>query len=223
MEADVLQQMQQFPLQFLFTQTVVGPGSAAAIFRADDDAKKLRLAMGRQRQQAAALWGIFAADILLAIRDRYGPFEPEQLSRLFETEIIDPEIAERLARALTLFWEQQPDEAGHILLPRVEAVVRQLVRMLGIPIVHEPTPGKEIGYVSTLGTVLSDLQGAFADEESESWRVYLQDLLVNPLSLNLRNHVLHGLTARISMPECALLLHAICWLRLLQPVTRREA
>lgn len=222
LQAEAVQQMQQFPVQFLFTQTVIGPGSAVAIFHADDDTKKLRLVMGRLRQQAGALWGIFVADALLAIADKYGPFEPEQLTKLFETEIIDAEIAERIAYAFRLFYEREADGAAHVLLPRIEAIVRQLVRMLGVPIVHEPVPGKEFGSVSTLGTLLSDLQGAFADEESEAWRAYLRDLLVNPLSLNLRNDVLHGLTGHVSMPECALLLHVICWMRLLRPVGRGE-
>ncbi len=212
LESQVRDLMAQAPLQFLVTQVLIGPDSATAIFRADDEAKTLRLAMARTRQQSASLWGQFAADALTSIQAHYGTPNKDAFTALFTTSLIDGETAERIGRAVELYWDGQFDESAHVLIPRLEAVIRKLARVVGIPIVHEPRANRDVGGLSTLGVLLSDLEGVIADE---AWRVYLADLLVNPLSLNLRNQLLHGLQARASGSDAALLIHAACWLRLL--------
>jgi hypothetical protein len=218
LRTDVGKLMADHPIQFLFTQVVIGPDAATTIFRADDEAKTLRLALGRQRAQYATFWGHFTADALTEMGERYGPLPPERLTTVFLTPLVDVEIAERLSRALQLFWDGYYDECALVVLPRIEAVIRNLARNLGIPIVHEPYAGRDIGGLSTLGVLLADLEGAFQDD---TWRAYLQDLLIDPLSMNLRNELLHGLRARASRSEAALLLHVICWLRLVR-LTPRE-
>jgi Domain of unknown function (DUF4209) len=49
----------------------------------------------------------------------------------------------------------------------------------------------------------------------ESWRRYLAHLLSDPLGLNLRNEIGHGLIGVVDESRCALLVHAVCHLRLL--------
>ena len=220
LEIEVRKLMAQFPLQFLISGVLMGPDSATAIFRADSEEKTIRLEMGRHRQQNASVWGQFAADALNAIGERYAAQEADGLTALFTTSLIDTEIAERIGRAFELYWAGDFDEAAHVVLPRLEAIIRNLTRTVGIPIVHEPTAQRDIGGLSTLGVLLSDLDGAFADD---AWRHYLRDLLVNPLSLNLRNQLLHGLQGRASRADAALLLHAACWLRLLDLGPRPQA
>lgn len=46
----------------------------------------------------------------------------------------------------------------------------------------------------------------------ESWRRYLANLLCDPLGLNLRNTIGHGLIAEVDQYNAALLVHAACHL-----------
>jgi hypothetical protein len=141
--------------------------------------------------------------------DRIGarPDRPdrEALTGFFENEFIDGEPAERIARAVELYWDGQPDESAHVLVPRLEAVLREMARQVGIPVVREPLPGREIGGAEMLGALLRELQGAFADQ---GWHAYLLNLLADPLGLNLRNSIGHGLHGTVGHVDAALLVQA---------------
>jgi hypothetical protein len=39
-----------------------------------------------------------------------------------------------VARAIELFWEEYYDERAHVLVPRIERIVREMARQLGIPV-----------------------------------------------------------------------------------------
>jgi hypothetical protein len=135
------------------------------------------------------------------------PDRPDRvaLTGFFENEFIDVELAERIARAVELYWEDQPDESAHVLVPRLEAVLREMARQVGIPVVREPQPGREIGGVEMLGGLLRELQGAFADQ---GWHAYLLNLLADPLGLNLGNSIGHGLHGTVGRVDAALLVQA---------------
>lgn len=84
----------------------------------------------------------------------------------------------------------------------------------GVTIVKHVDPG-DYGGVITLGAVLSKLRELDPNQE---WLDYLQALLCEPLALNLRNGIAHGLIPRVGAVSAALLLHAACYLALLQPI-----
>jgi hypothetical protein len=86
-----------------------------------------------------------------------------------------------------------------------------MARRVGLTVIREPV-GDEPGGARSLGTLLLELRGAFPDPE---WHDYLFNLLANPLGLNLRNTIAHGLSPRVGAGDAALLLHAACYLRLL--------
>jgi len=108
----------------------------------------------------------------------------------------------------------------HLLLPRLEAILRGMARSLGLVIYREPR-GRDRGGVRTLGVLLSEL----IDFVDESWRRHLANLLTDELGYNLRNLVLHGLVPRVERVEAALLINAACYLRLLraQPLAKEKA
>lgn len=64
-----------------------------------------------------------------------------------------------------------------------------------------------------LGELLHGLGGRLA---SPGWHAYLYHLLSDPLGLNLRNVIAHGVRARIERGDAALLLHTATLLRLLR-------
>jgi hypothetical protein len=91
--------------------------------------------------------------------DRTDP--TNELTQFFTTDFVEPEVAERFARGLDLFWDGQPDESAHVLAPRLERVVREIACQVGIPVVREPRPGREIGGVEMLGILPRGLERAF--------------------------------------------------------------
>jgi hypothetical protein len=125
--------------------------------------------------------------------------------------LIDRDLATRLAEAIGYYWRGEHDAAGHLLSPRIEATVRNFCVTMGIP-VTKPQRGEEPGGVLTLGSLLDELEGCM----DESWRRYLAHLLVDPLGLNLRNNISHGLIPAVDQYKAALLIHAVCHLAILR-------
>ena len=203
------QLMEAHPLQFLFTKALIGPDNATALFRAATPEQHRRLALSEQRAWHARFWGAFCADALVRIGGRRDRPDRPALTAFLTHDSIDDETAERIARAIELFWDAQPDESAHILVPRLERVLREMARQVGIPVVREPRPDRDIGGVEMLGALLRDLEGAFADR---AMHAYLFNLLADPLGLNLRNTIAHGLGGVVGAVDAALLIQAALWL-----------
>jgi hypothetical protein len=213
LDSQVVKQMQESPIQFLVTKIVIDPDSGAAIFRATDELTHKKAATAQQRVFAARIWSVFAVDVLRRIEQKYGRPDHEQLTEYFTAAFIDEAIAERISRAFELWWEGHPDEAAHILAPRIEAIIRELARQMGLPVIREPLADKP-GGVRSLGDLLFALEGRLP---TAGWHAYLFSLLSDPLGLNLRNVIGHGMRFGISTEDAALLLHAACFLRLVAP------
>jgi hypothetical protein len=79
-------------------------------------------------------------------------------------------------------------------------------------VIREPR-GERSGGVRSLGETLLSLRPVFGDE---SWWRYLWNALAEPLGLNLRNRLAHGLTEGNQL-TAAVLLHICCFLPLLRP------
>lgn len=204
--ADYVDQlMDEHPIQFLFTKSLVGPDNATAIFRAGTHEDHRRFALAEQRAQQARMWGVFCAQALHRIGQRDDRPARGALTEFLTCDFIEADVAERLARATELFWDEQFDESAHVLVPRLERVLRELARQFGIPVVREPRPDREIGGVEMLGALLRDLEGAFADP---GWHRYLLNLLADPLGLNLRNSISHGLHGTVGPADASLLIQA---------------
>ena len=211
LEEHVDRVMRDYPLQFLFTKAIVGPDRATAIFRATGQDSHRRLAISQHRAESARFWGIFAAEVRDIVREHHGVPNHQALALFFTTSLIDVEVADRIARAVELHWSGDYDESTHLLTPRLETVLREAARRVGIPIIREPI-GVETGGVRGLGAILRDLGGAF---RHAGWHAYLENLLTDQLGLNLRNAVAHGLRPQFTKVDSALLIHAACYLRLL--------
>ncbi len=209
-EEQVASQMKKAPIQFLVNKVVYGP-AGTSIFKAVDDTSHKHLAAAEHRAFAARIWSLTAVQVLEEIRNRSGKPQESEVAEFFTTELIPAELASRLARSLDLYWDGHYDEAAHMLAPRIEWIIRELARRVGIPIIAPPLDLRA-GRVRSLGDLLHALKGAFGEEE---WRAYLKNVLTDPLGVNLRNVVGHALHPVIGQTEAALLIHAACYLRLL--------
>lgn len=201
--------MSDFPIQFLAQKVVLGQFNVP-IRKAASPEEHAEIALTQQEAVGINLWGIFAADVLDKIRDRFGVPTRGEVAAFFETALISREVATRLAGALRRYWDGDFDDASHIIAPRLETIVRELARQAGLAIIKEPA-GARPGGVRGLGELIAGLEGVL----DESWRSYLRCLLSEPVGVNLRNRIGHGLSAVISREEAALLIHAACYLRLL--------
>ncbi len=217
--ADVERMMEEFPVQFLFGKSLIGPDNATAIFRASSREEHHRLASAEQRAQHGRIWGMFCARALRRIGEREDKPSGEQLAALLEGDFLDGRTAERVACAIELFWEERYDESAHVLVPRIERTVREIARQLGIPVVRAVGPGQEVGGVVTLGTLLREIAPVFPDP---GWHAYLLNLLADPLGLNLRNSISHGLHGRVGPVDSSLLVQAALFLAGLSLGEERE-
>lgn len=206
----VIEELQRdHPLQFLFGRVILGPDNVP-IRHANSEAEQREVELSEHEARAIGFWAISAVEVLDRIHEEKTPPTHEELTDFFTTSLITPEVADRFARGFVLFWADQPDEASHIVVPRLEAVIREMCRQAGMAIIREPR-GRTPGGVRLLGELLFSLQGRL----DESWRRYLVNLLVDPVGTNLRNRIAHALVPKATRQEAALLLHAACFLSLL--------
>lgn len=199
---------EQAPLQFIIP-TVITNAQGRVVDRANTDEEHDRLALLQQESLRISLWGWLTQEILsraLAERPSH-----DELTAFFTTELVRPEIAERVATALDHYLDGRFDESAHLLVPRIEAIVRDLALAAGVPVAREPF-GAEPGGVATLGALLYGLGGRF----DESWLRYLQNTLVEPGGLNLRNRICHGLLDQCGPLEAGILIHVACFLATLR-------
>jgi hypothetical protein len=210
-EAAVDEARAAFPLQALIPQQVIG-AHRSLVFSAADEGERRRLDFVRQEGFGLALFSPLAARVLDRIAERYGTPDEDDLSVYLAEGPVEPDLAAQLAAGLSYYWRGEFDAAGHMLAPRIEATIRHLCVAVGIPVIKQPIAGKP-GGVYSLGLLLDELRGRL----DESWRRYLAHLLSDPLGLNLRNEIGHGLIGVVDQSRCALLVHAVCHLRLLAP------
>ncbi len=214
MDAEVARLAEEFPVLGLFGQTVLGPESAAPHFVANEEESKRQVERGRlRRMHTDFIAGVFLGPLLDNAVEHHGRPSHDDLAAHFATELIGPERGERFARALELFWDRDYDASAHVLVPRLESVLRDLARAHGITIVKPVSEGSYGGVIS-LNTIMSKLRAIEPDAE---WLDYLEALLCDPLALNYRNLIAHGLIPAVGGVGAALLLHAACFLSVLRP------
>jgi hypothetical protein len=203
--------MKAHPIGFLFTRTLLGPENTVIKNIAGVEAHFVAQ-LAEHEANTITFWGQLAAEGLRRMQERHGVPEMDSLLPYFSQGVIAPEYAEAFARGVRLYCEGRYDESALVVVPRIEAVVRELARRAGLVVNREPH-GERPGGVRSLGETLLALRGVFSDE---SWWRYLWNALAEPLGLNLRNRLAHGL-AEGSHVTAAVLLHICCFLPLLRP------
>ena len=92
-------------------------------------------------------------------------------------------------QALKLYFDEQYCAACHLLIPQIEAIIRQIVDSVGYPILKEEK-GRNKGYQYT---TLDELLRCPVFGEDVSF--YLRAALTSPKGLNIRNNLCHGLVS----------------------------
>ena len=192
--------------------TIIIDAAGRPIAHASDDDEKQALQLRRQEQTGIALWATTAVEILERVAAKYGVPTEEDLTAYFSGGVIPPAIAAKVAHAHVLYFTGAYDDCAHILVPRIEALIRGLCLLAAIPVAREAV-GDDAGGVAPLGALLRELGSRGMDK---SWARYLLNTLTEPTGLNLRNRISHGLLEEAGRTEAAILLHVANLLRLLE-------
>ena len=124
--------IREHPMLFLFPKVIYGPENVL-IKEVASEQQHRAIALTEQELMGIGFFGLAFATLLEAIRDKYGVPDKDALTDFFATDFVPAQVAERFAAGLIAFWEQHYDEATHIVVPRIEWVMRELARRAGFP------------------------------------------------------------------------------------------
>ena len=137
--------------------------------------------------------------------DRYGtPAESDLMIFLAANGQADESLALSLARAFRHYWSSDYEACVHVVVPKIEAAARALLRELDEGI-YRLQAAKDPGKYPGLYVLIEELEKLALDE---SWAYFLRWLLLGPAGQNLRNEVAHGFVRDISPVYAALVLRA---------------
>jgi len=202
------------PLLFMIPRVEFGPeGTMLRELRTEEE--HVEAALAQYERDAVSIWSLIAANALARIQERHGEPSEDELAVFFETSLIPGDLAKQLAHGVVLFARGNYDDSAHALAPRIERAVREVCRQAGLVVAREPI-GADPGGVRPLGHLLAALEGIL----EESWRRYLVNTLTEPLGVNLRNRIAHGLIGEARAYDAALLVHVGAFLHTLQSQER---
>lgn len=203
---------ERYPLARILTTQVLGERSSLT-FSAEDEAQQEKHDASQHEALRIRLWAPIGVEILAAIAEKFGHPDRKELVEFFTTDLIDREVATRIADGLLRFFDGDDDGALHILVPQIEAAIRGAAARLGIVVIRNPK-GERPGGVRQLGALLHDFEGRL----DESWRRYLVNALTDSLGFNLRDNVSHGLYGPVVRADVGIAVHIACFLQLWKPV-----
>jgi hypothetical protein len=149
--------------------------------------------------------GRVLAEGLSRIAECYGdPAEQDIAVFLSANGQMDQPLTLSLARALRYFWSGDHEACVHVIVPRIEAAARALLRELDEGI-YRLQVAKDQGQYPGLYGLLQELEQLALDE---SWVYFLRWLLLGPPGMNIRNDMAHGFIGDVSPVYAALILRA---------------
>ena len=145
-----------------------------------------------------------AVNILTAIRKRYGPIGDE--NAVFASGLVDKTQAEWIALAVRHYEAGDYRSSVSVMAPRLENAIRDIAQRVGIATWRHSIRSGRTGGEKPFGRLLKDFKGLVPETNRRYWRT----LLAEPLGVNLRNRVAHGLIDHPSPADAAILIHTAC-------------
>jgi hypothetical protein len=186
------------------TRTILGAdGIPRWTATSEEDRQAERLAT--HARVRAEIEGRVLAEGLQRMADRYGtPPESELAAFLSSNGQTDQALALSLARGFRHFWSGDYEACVHVVVPKIEAAARALLRELDEGI-YRVQVARDPGHYPGLYVLLQELEKLALDE---SWAYFLRWLLLGPPGMNTRNDTAHGFVGDISPVYAALTLRA---------------
>lgn len=176
------------PLQALIRMSIMGPRgvTAATIGSVKDDMPgRIISAAAAQIGQAAP----FLNQALERAKSKYQLNTGKILAFLAAASAFPPHVHSLLKQGVDAWFAEDTVKAVHVLVPRVEAALREILAAMGQATLK---PNRDGGFDEiTMGAVLGN--DVFKRSFHPSSRLHLQALYTTPKGINLRNKIAHGM------------------------------
>ncbi len=187
-EKQVLELAREFPISYLFTKTLQDHKGrpVATIGGIEDDLAGNTI---HQYSKNLQLDSFFLRHSIIAARTKYRISVDELSKFVFQSPIFEDFKKELVRRGLAAFLEEDYVNAIHLLIPQIEAAIRNLVELMGGVTLRKNRQG---------GLQLRTFDDLLRDELIElcfgaDTTFYLRILLTDQRGWNLRNDVCHGI------------------------------
>ena len=121
---------------------------------------------------------------------------PESIATyLYQSPVFRAERKELIDAGLTAHFAGDYVKAIHVLLPQIEEACRVCLGLLGEPVTRVKGQNKGILHQKNLNEILDE--AAFQRTMGEDVLLYLKAFLTEPIGLNVRNRLCHGLMGAI--------------------------
>ena len=186
------QMMSQAPLISMIGVHKIADGHIAAQAGSVESDPDGRLIM--QLAQMIEMESVFLTAALDKTHELYKPDAKGILERLRESPVFTEEAESLLAEGIQAYLDGDHVKAIHIFIPRIEAALREVLGLLGLPTNKPMRSSKGVMQAKNLNDVLGDpIVNAVLGEDTI---LYFQTFLNDPRGQNLRNRVSHGLTEK---------------------------
>lgn len=202
------------PLRRLFPDTILGlDGLPRATLTTTEERDRHDLALSSRIH--AEYQGRVLAIALTRIADKYGVPPLDDLTTLIlDLGAGDARLARSLAKGFHYFWAGDYEAATAVVVPKIEAAARSLLRALDEGIYRVQVEREPGGYPG-LYVLLNELEKLALDED---WVWFLRWLLLGPIGANIRNEVAHGFLSDLRPDYVALVLRAAAVLITAAPI-----
>jgi len=190
---EVIKQIQDLskkaPFSFLFSRKIVDADGRpiATVGSLEEDMNGHIVSQISQNMQISSF---FLRETLNALIQKFNLTPIKIVNQLCESPIFENSRKEFLIKGIQAFLKRDFLVSLHILLPQIEAIIRNLAEKIGVPIL-KPSPYGGFFY-KTLNDLLRDPK--IAEVLGKDLCLYFRVLLMDPRGWNLRNDVCHGIS-----------------------------
>jgi hypothetical protein len=206
------QMMAEHPLQFTFSKIIVD-SNGLPLRHVKGFSDHLDAELTSLDTRRIILWG----DFVIQLFDRLLKDVPTSIAAIAEiinsSPFIEDNDFERIMSAFNYYFEKKYDESSHLLMARLEKILRKILRDAGRQTYRQPSDAKLGQYF-----IMSQLMNGLIPLLDDNLHTYINNIMCNPESLNLRNLIYHGLKIHTTQLEAALLLHLSLLICLLRPI-----
>lgn len=214
---EVIKQLQDLskkaPTSFLFTHKIMdAEGRPVAIVGSLEEDLDGHIVL--QISQNMQISSIFLRETFNTLIDKFKLTTEKIIDYLYESPIFDERRREFLIKGIEAYLNGNYVVSLHILIPQIEAIIRNLSEKVGIPILK---PSRTGGFFyRTLDELLREK--GIIKVLSEDMCLYFRVLLTDPRGWNLRNEVCHGISGpeRFNQISADRIFHALLCLALVK-------
>ncbi|MCD6239868.1 MAG: DUF4209 domain-containing protein [Thermotogae bacterium] len=207
------------PIQFLFPQRIMDDEGRviATVGSLEGDIDGHIILQISQNMEFSSS---FLRETLNAFINKFNLSTTDIMNYLYESPIFDERRKDFFIKGINAYLNEDFLISLHLLIPQVEALIRNLAEKIGIPIL-EPAPSGGF-YYRTLDKLLGEK--AIIKVLSEDICLYLRVLLTDPRGWNLRNNICHGISKHENFNQITAdrIFHALLCLALVKEQEKKE-